>query len=463
MTSRERLLRSFGTLPSLSFVMLTGLLLILWIAGGASRADVGGQIVVRSFAWLSIVSALWLGHWKWSGRLPVVALFFIAILALTLLQLVPLPPAVWTALPGHAFLGDAAIIIGQPQPWRPIAIVPGAAWNAAASLVVPGAMLLLAMQVDEQERARLQAVLLILVVCSTIVGLLQFSGAGFNNPLINSTPGQVSGTFANRNHFALFIAMGCVLAPAWAFQGGRRPHWRGPVALGLVLLFTLSILASGSRAGMILGFIALGMGFLLTLRPLRRELRRYSRWVAPALLTAIIAVIVGFVLLSFSADRAESISRAIAIKGDEDMRTRGLPTVLAMLRSFFPVGSGFGGFDPLFRIQEPDNLLKLTYFNHAHDDFLEIVMDGGVLGAFLIAAALLWWGIASIRAWQMDGDGLETRLGSALLLLVFVASAFDYPARTPMMMAIITLGALWLDGGRKLSARLALPADSQPL
>lgn len=463
MTSHGRRLRPFGTLPSLSFAMLVGLLLILWVAGGASRADVAGQIVVRSFAWLSIVSALLLGHWKWSGRLPAVAWFFIATLALALLQLVPLPPAVWSALPGHAFLGDAAIIVSQPQPWRPIAIVPGAAWNATASLVVPGAMLLLAMQVDEQERARLQAVLLILVVCSTIVGLLQFSGAGFNNPLVNGTPGQVSGTFANRNHFALFIAMGCVLAPAWAFQGGRRPHWRGPVALGLVLLFTLSILASGSRAGMILGLIALGMGLLLTLRPLRRELRRYPRWVAPALLTAVIAVIVGFVLLSFAADRAASISRAIAIEGDKDMRTRGLPTVLAMLRSFFPVGSGFGGFDPMFRIHEPYNLLKLTYFNHAHDDFLEIVMDGGVLGALLIAAALLWWGIASIRAWKMDGDGLETRLGSALLLLVFVASVFDYPARTPMMMATITLGALWLDGGRKPSARLPLPADSQPL
>jgi hypothetical protein len=31
----------------------------------------------------------------------------------------------------------------------------------------------------------------------------------------------VSGTFANRNHFALFMAIGCVLAPAWAVQSSR--------------------------------------------------------------------------------------------------------------------------------------------------------------------------------------------------------------------------------------------------
>lgn len=463
MKTHGRLSRPFGSLPGLPFLLLIGLLFLLWVAGGASRPDAAGQAVVRSGAWLCIVLAMLFGRLQWSGRWPAALWFFVAILALPLLQLIPLPPGVWSTLSGHAFLGDAATVSGQHQPWRPIAIVPGATWNAVFSLVVPIAVLLLAMQASEQERAWVPAVLLVLVACSAIVGLLQFSGAGFNNPFVNDTPGQVSGSFANRNHFALFMAMGCVLAPAWAFRCGRRPHWRGPVALGLVLLFTLTILASGSRAGMILGVMALGMALLLTLRPLRRELRRYPRWVAPTLLVAVVATIVGFVLLSVAADRAASISRAITIEGDEDMRTRGLPTVLAMIRTYFPIGTGFGGFDPMFRIHEPDALLKLTYFNHAHNDFLEITLDGGVLGVLVMAAVLLWWGMASIRAWRMDDDGLAPRLGSALLLLVFVASAFDYPARMPMMMATIALAALWLGEGRKLSPRPALPADSQQL
>ncbi|KQM21459.1 hypothetical protein ASE50_13755 [Sphingomonas sp. Leaf5] len=45
-------------MPSLSFVLLCGLLAVLWLAGGGSRADVLGQVIVRSVAWLSLILAI---------------------------------------------------------------------------------------------------------------------------------------------------------------------------------------------------------------------------------------------------------------------------------------------------------------------------------------------------------------------------------------------------------------------
>jgi len=80
----------------------------------------------------------------------------------------------------------------------------------------------------------------------------------------------------------------------------------------------------------------------------------------------------------------------------------------------------------------------------------------------MLLAGLAWWGWASLRAWR-TGHGVQhamPKLGSAILLLVFIASIFDYPARTPTMMAVIIIAAIWLssaveDHQRQLYEKMA--------
>lgn len=461
MLSRQRF--PLGFRPSLSFTLLLALLFILWLAGGASRADALGQSVVRAATWLVAIALLLFGERPAVRDLRPVALLLMIALGLVLLQLVPLPPAVWQALP-HRGLVLASIAPGDTQPWRPWSIVPGATWNAASSLIIPLAALALVAGLNKSEHSRLTTILFAFVIGSAMVGLMQFSGMQFSNPFINATPGEVSGNLANRNHFALLMAIGCLLAPAWAFRDGRRAQWRGLAAIGMILLFALSILASGSRAGMLLGVLAIAIGIMLALRPLQREFRHMPRWMLPALLVAVVATISTFVVISVASDRAVSIDRAITIEGDQDMRVRALPTVVSMVKAYFPAGSGFGGFDPIFRVHEPFGLLKLTYFNHAHNDFLEIILDGGLPGLLLLIAAMIWWIVASVRAWRATGANyILPRLGSAIIFLVFVASAFDYPARTPIIMTILVVAAAWLARGTTPSAQSALPDGGQPL
>lgn len=451
--------------PEASFVLMMVLLVAAWLGGGASRADVTGQVVVRTVAWVVLVSALLLCRRPQVDDIKPVAIILLAAILLVVLQLVPLPPAMWQVLPGRYPLIEAAEASGQPQPWRPWSMVPGATMNAASSLIVPFVALLLMASMSERARRWVLGALLGLIVASTILGVLQFSGAGFQNRLINDTPGQVSGSFANRNHFALCLAIGCLLAPMWAFAGDRRSQWRGAVAFGLVLLFALMILATGSRSGMVVGALAIGFGMLLARRHLQRVFRRAPRWALPAVVAAMVAIILFFVLVSLAANRAESINRALTIDVGEDMRTRALPTVWAMLWTYFPVGTGFGSFDPLFRINEPFALLKLTYFNHAHNDFLEVVLDGGVAALILLVAALGWWGVTSWRVWRADAvaENALPRTGSVMLLLIFVASIADYPARTPMIMVMTVIAGTWLCSYKSQVPVSALPNDNQHL
>lgn len=449
--------------PSLSFILLAGFLVVLWLAGGASRGDVLGQVVVRSAAWAAlVVAALFAPKPTFKREWPAFVFLLLAT-ALAVLQLVPLPPAVWQALPGRTLLSEGAVIAGQPQPWRPLSIVPGATLNAAGSLVVPFATLILVASLCDQERRWLPTLLLGLVIMSMLLALAQFSGSQFNNPLINDTVGQISASFANRNHLALFLAFGCLLAPAWAFSGDGRSLWRPAVALGLVVLFTLTILATGSRAGLLLEAIALVVASLLVRRDLRRTMRQYPRWVLPTVVAGSIALVGLAILVAIVSNRAMSINRVLADESGEDMRSRALPTVLDMTATYFPTGSGLGGFDPIFRIHEPIALLKLTYYNHAHNDLLEVVLDAGLPGALLLISALVWWLVASVRAWRAGPDAMSARLGSALLGLTVFASAFDYPARTPMMMAMIAIAAGWLCRSEMTFGRPALRAGGEHL
>ncbi|MBB3475466.1 O-antigen ligase [Sphingomonas sp. BK345] len=417
-------------------------LVCLWAAGGASREDVLGQVIVRAVAWGAVVVLALLAPAEPRRIDRMVPALLFASLALVLLQLIPLPPALWAALPGRGSFAPVDTLAGGPV-WRPAAIVPGAAINAAGALIVPIATFALMRGVARSDDGRLLATLLALVVASALVGVIQFAGSGLSNPFVNSG-GEPSSVFANRNHFALFLAIGCVLAPAWAGRGERLRAWRLFVAAAVTLLLLLLIVASGSRAGMLVGVVAVAAGAALIAPRARLSFGGLPRWAAPAAMAAFALVIVLLIALSYGENRAMGIDRALNASVNGDMRRRGLPTVLSMIAQYFPVGSGFGGFDPLFRLHEPYDLLKPTYFNHAHNDVLELLLDGGLPAAALLLVAPVWWARRSITAWRALAAAPLPVVGSVILFIVAVASMFDYPARTPMIMALLVVAAAWL-------------------
>lgn len=228
--------------PALALFLL--LLVALWVAGGASQADVTGQVITRTAAWIVLLLIILL------GVRPVIAAagafwLLLATVLLVLLQLVPLPPGIWTALPGREVLLGA---LPGATPWRPWTIVPSATINAASSLIVPVVTFILVTALRENEKAWLPTILLGAIFLSMLVGLLQFSGVIIDNPFINDSVGSINGTFANRNHFALFLSLGCLITPVWAFAEKQGAGWRAPVALPLMTLFALTILATGRAA-----------------------------------------------------------------------------------------------------------------------------------------------------------------------------------------------------------------------
>jgi hypothetical protein len=78
---------------------------------------------------------------------------------------------------------------------------------------------------------------------------------------------------------------------------------------------------------------------------------------------------------------------------------------------------------------------------------------------------VLWWLWRSAKLWA-EGAAPSlalARLGSAMLLLVMIASIFDYPARTPTIMALIVIAATWLSSATTARAEAALPESGHHL
>lgn len=445
-----------------SLWVLVGFLIILWISGGASRADVLGQAVVRFFAFSALLGFLLLSpRFEWRSVKPI-ALFLLFSGVLVAAQLIPLPPFVWMGLPGRELFIKAAEVSGQAQPWRPLSISPSATANALGSLIVPAAVIVLAAGLSRECHWRLLDAILLLILAGCVLALLQFSGARFENPFVNYISGSVSANFANRNHFALFVAIGCLLAPAWGFRGSHGNKWKGIFAISVLPFFFLTILATGSRAGFILGAIATVMGILIVRKDVWRALRVLPKTMAITLIAGVIGVFSAGIVLSIVLGRAVSVDRILGSDSADDLRAQALPYVFKAAGEYFPAGAGFGTFDAAYRIVEPDALLQVLYFNHAHSDWVEVVLDGGIAGAVLLVSALGWILTATVRAWRRDEkDKTLARIGSVILFMIMLASVVDYPARTPMIMSVVVIAALWLHNF-SASTRSAAPSNTGP-
>lgn len=447
---------------NLSTFLFLSLLIVLLLAGGASRADVVGQIIVRAASWsvilLILASDRVLTPWPKSDLGRIMA----AVVAITAIQLVPLPPGLWQALPGRSIFIEAAAVSGQVQPWRPVSISPGRTFNALGSLVVAVAMMM-AFNSLGQRALRISLLAIVgAIVLSALWGALQFSGAGFGNPFVNDVTGMVSGPFANRNHLAAFLAIGCVVCPASvAFVGGGRVWWIG--ALAVSLFFLLVLIATGSRAGILLAAVACIAAVSISWGSLRTALSNPSPRLKFAAFACFLVIAMLLIFISIRFGRAVAIDRLGSLDAGEDLRLRALPTVWEMTVNYFPLGIGFGAFDPAFRIWEPTSLLQLPYFNQAHNDVLQVVLEGGVLSAAVGIAAIVWAARTYCRA--IRSATLENRVlahtAASTLLIIVLASLLDYPGRTPLIMATTVIAALWLErAGSPKAARVGDGANA---
>ena len=130
-----------------------------------------------------------------------------ALVALPLLQLIPLPPSLWTLLPHREISAASFSLIGEDAPWMPISVTPEATWLSALSLLPPLSVFLGVMLLGYRDRRWLSVVILTVGVVSVFFGLLQVAQGPTSKLRFYdfTNPTEAVGFFANRNHFAALV------------------------------------------------------------------------------------------------------------------------------------------------------------------------------------------------------------------------------------------------------------------
>ena len=434
-----------------------GFLVLCFVLGGSSR------FVLFAHLGLRLASLAVIGHALWTmtpadrtkARNPARAV--IALGTLMALQLVPLPPEVWGALPGHGFYEAPLREVGLANQWRPMSMAPDLTLNSILSLLPSLAAALVFAPLRDEEQQLVLNVLLACVAVAAVLSAAQIASDGLYLYPHNSQ-GTGVGFFANRNHQTLFLAIGIILVLA-RWRLAKHPGRPAKILLALVAAAAILpfLIVAGSRTGLAAGALAFAGGGAVFARGVLARQARWMRWALP--LGALILVVAAFAAAALSS-RQLAVDRLLdtaSTLSTTELRTANLPALVQMARAFFPLGCGFGTFDAVFRRFESDALLRPTYFNHAHSEPIELMIEGGVPAVLLMLAGLVWLAIRARILFTSDARSTEpalilARLGVLGLTLLVLGSLVDYPLRTPFLAVISTLLATWAASPRTTEA-----------
>jgi O-antigen ligase len=409
------------------------------VALGGGQGTLGDSLV-QLLALGLLGLAFWRHQCEPAARLPAWAWLAALPLLLPLLQMLPVPDALWGASAARGGIAAEAALAGV-EPSARLGLVALGAERALAWMLPAVALFLTGLQLVPRQRATLLAVFVGLACAGAILGLAQLAG-GTGSPLrfyeiTNS--GSAVGFFANRNHHASFMAMALpfvLVGTAW-WMNQRREADAGQVlwlvaGMGLAALLIAGIAIASSRAGLLLGMLAIALAVPAVLQVRRRAGTRRVLAIALAVgLTLGVQFGLLGVLQHFQRDPMQ------------DNRFLTTPIVLEAAREHAPLGAGLGSFRQVFETFEgPVN--DSEYVNHAHNDAAELWLEGGWLAVLLAVPLLGAFIVAGWRAWRSAPSPVPAvhvlrQAAWIALLMVLLHSLVDYPLRTSAHLALFGL------------------------
>jgi O-antigen ligase len=403
---------------------LAGLLLLCLALGGTSQ-DV--------FLPKSILQFICTGFVIWSlyhtsvqelfDASPCLSSIFAFCVGYCIITIIPLPPLLWTALPGREIIADGFALIDAPLPWMTVSMTSDQTLFSLFMLLPPVAIYLVGVfHANEREIKLAIWALLFFTAGSVLLGLAQMISTAPELYLYTVTnAGKPVAFFSNINHQATLLLMSLPIALTLMAASDLS---RSVVPLLLAALIILGIVISGSAAGILLFIPAVilslcaGSGF------------SKNGWCrAPLLLMPGVVPLCFFILsddiISHFQESGET-SRAIVWSRS-----------VAALKDYFPFGTGLGSFSQVYPLYEPLEHITNIYPPHAHNDYLELVLELG-LGGVIVIIGFSWWlttkSFNLILTPYQKSSIAHYAIISAFLCLAH--SSVDYPMRTIAISAV---------------------------
>ena len=281
------------------------------------------------------------------------------------------------------------------------------------------------------------------------------------------------GPFVNKNHFAGWMLMGVPLSMGLALGWGQRAAahggrgWRnsllrlssgeaGRVQLSALalLVMAVSLLMTRSRSGLAGLAVATAVGAAVVSR--RWGNRRAGLWLAGGLVLLFV--------LAFAWAGTGVVTRIADSGGSLELRRNIWSDSLATLRAFPITGTGLDTFGKAMLSYQSST--RQLHFQEAHNDYLQIAVEGGLLLGVPAAIAMIAL-VAAIRrrfgAGEDDGMTWWLRVGAATgLLAIALQSAVEFSLQLPgNAVMFVVLAAIALHRAPKRPSRRTSSPDAR--
>lgn len=368
-------------------------------------------------------------------------------------QLVPLPGSVRALLsPADTDYFSRSMLIPLPAgAWAPLSLVPdawlfGAGVALAAALTFWWARTTLGSHGVRALVRWLAWIALAVSVIALVQPALFPSGKiyGLWTPI--SQGAHPIGPIVSRNHFAGWVVLVWPLLVGYLIAHGRS-HWRDVPkrrmavilmdtrALWLVAsiaLLTASLLITQSRAGV----VSFGLAVLVLV------VRSWSRTRASGrvgLAGLLIAIALASALWASPTAVMNRFDRAWS--GADGGRPEIWRETRGLIAQFPLAGIGLGAFDVVMPVYQ--QAARTTLINHAHNQYLHVLAEGGLMVSVPLAVTLLAFvGLARRRLRDDRTAMAHVRDGAAAGLCgLALLSVFDVPALTPAVVLTAVIAA----------------------
>ncbi|MGU3392458.1 O-antigen ligase family protein [Sphingomonas sp. M1A8_2b] len=434
-------------------------LLACLLLGGASAAGFTANFLLQLLSLPLIGWALWTMLQERPPAQIRAPLGLLAIfVTIAVLQLVPLPPALWTLLPGRGPVVEGYRLLGIPLPWLPLTLAPDIAPSSLLWLLPAIAVLLSVIVLGAFRGRGIAAAIVVVTLASVALGALQVIG-GTGAYLYQITNyGVAVGFFANANHNATLLLV-CIpfLAALQATLLKRSKSQRSASAIRLLVAATYAVVFVGLLINSSLAGIGLSVPVALiswlTFGRQRPAIRR-GLVIATGLmsLAAIVTIVVGpFGNNLFGAQKTNV----------ELSRQTSFALTFKAARAYFPIGSGTASFQPVYHTQEPLGSVTTTFMNHAHSDWLELLLETGIVGIGFAALFLAWWVVRLRAIWRAEEPDPFAQAAVIATAAILLHSVVDYPLRTAALSAVFAACLGLMSGVRPYARRSRAPSSAR--
>jgi hypothetical protein len=261
-----------------------------------------------------------------------------------------------------------------------------------------------------------------------------FAAAGWTPAIAGGTPRlAVYGTLGNPNFVACLMAASLPMSAGLAYGSTTAARW---LAVTAATLQVLALLASGSRAGA----VALGAAALTWAVAVGGRRHRAVTLTALTLAATAVAISPARPLADTISGRFYIWRTAWPHALERPITGRGPGAFEASYPEWERAARAAGDARPgVARFAGPQQ--------HAHNDYLEALVDRGVPGAAALAFAVVGMLLAAVRRARRAAGSLPALAGAASLAALAAAAVVDFPLARPAeavhfwtAMAVIAMG-----------------------